>query len=139
VDLLFDRLLHAHQILPNMSFVNADGQAMPFLPASFDLVLHYTAISSVLDKDVRRNICAEMFRVLKPNGMILSYDFWLNPTNHQTNGIRPVQRFASFSRIAFMNFTRSLLRLRSHAASFRFPGCWPCSSKVSRYSTLTTW
>jgi len=30
-----------------------------------------------------------MLRVLKPNGIILWYDFWLNPTNPQTRGIRP--------------------------------------------------
>ena len=30
-----------------------------------------------------------MIRVLHPGGMILWYDFWLNPTNPQTRGIRP--------------------------------------------------
>jgi hypothetical protein len=30
-----------------------------------------------------------MLRVVKPNGLILSYDFWWNPTNRQTRGLRP--------------------------------------------------
>jgi hypothetical protein len=30
-----------------------------------------------------------MLRVVRPSGMILSYNFWLNPTNPQTRGIRP--------------------------------------------------
>ena len=55
-----------------------------------------TAISSILDSEIRRNICADMLRVLrspdpasgKPGGMILWYDFWLNPTNPQTRGVR---------------------------------------------------
>ena len=91
VDLLFDRLLQAHKILPGSKFANADGQALPFPDRTFDMVLQFTAISSILDPDVRGNICADMLRVLKPGGMILSYDFWLNPTNPQTHGIRPAE------------------------------------------------
>jgi len=91
VDLLFDRLLHAHHILPTSGFANADGQNLPYPSKTFDLVLQYTAISSILDVEIRRNICADMLRVLKPGGMILSYDFWLNPTNPQTRGIRPAE------------------------------------------------
>jgi hypothetical protein len=30
-----------------------------------------------------------MLRVLKPGGSILWYDFWLNPANKRTRGIRP--------------------------------------------------
>jgi ubiquinone/menaquinone biosynthesis C-methylase UbiE len=89
VDLLFDRLLHAHSILPGSGFTNADGQVLPFPSAAFDLVQQYTAVSSILDPGMRRNICADMLRVLKPSGLILWYDFWLNPTNPQTRGIRP--------------------------------------------------
>jgi ubiquinone/menaquinone biosynthesis C-methylase UbiE len=91
VDLLFERLLHAHEILPGSGFANADGQSLPFPARAFDLVLQYTAISSILDPDLRRNICADMLRVLKPGGMILSYDFWLNPTNKHTRGLRPAE------------------------------------------------
>ncbi len=91
VDLLLDRLLHAHHLLPGSGFANADGQSLPYLSRTFDLVLQYTAISSILDPEIRRNICADMLRVLKPGGMILSYDFWLNPANPQTHGIRPAE------------------------------------------------
>jgi SAM-dependent methyltransferase len=95
VDLLFDRLLHAHHILPSSGFANADGQSLPYPSKTFDLVLQSTAISSILDPNIRRNICADMLRVLrspdpgsgKPGGLILWYDFWLNPTNPQTRGL----------------------------------------------------
>lgn len=97
VDLLFDRLHHAHHILSGSGFANADGQALPFPAQTFDLVLQSTAISSILDEELRTTICADMLRVLrrpdpvsgKPGGMILSYDFWLNPTNPQTRGVTP--------------------------------------------------
>jgi len=91
VDLLFDRLQHAHHILPSSGFANADGQSLPYPSKTFDLVLQYTAISSILDPEIRRKICADMLRVVRPGGMILSYDFWLNPTNPQTRGIRPAE------------------------------------------------
>jgi ubiquinone/menaquinone biosynthesis C-methylase UbiE len=89
VDLLFDRLHDAGDILPGSHFANADGSHLPFPDGSFDVVLQYTALSSILDQQLRRAISADMLRVLRPSGLILSYDFWLNPTNLQTRGIRP--------------------------------------------------
>jgi len=91
VDLLYGRLLHAKKRLPSNPLFNADGQNLPFPSASFDIVMQYTALSSILDDGVKANICCEMIRALKPGGLILSYDFWLNPTNPQTRGIRPAE------------------------------------------------
>jgi ubiquinone/menaquinone biosynthesis C-methylase UbiE len=89
VDLLHDRLDVAHKRLPGSHLMNADGQYLPFPPRSFDLVMQYTALSSILDPEIRLRIGCEMMRVLKNKGLVLWYDFWLNPTNPQTHGIRP--------------------------------------------------
>jgi SAM-dependent methyltransferase len=86
IDLIFDRLLAARYILSGSRFANADGQSLPFPAQTFELVLQSTAISSILDLEIRRKVCADMLRVLKPDGLILSYDFWWNPTNKQTLG-----------------------------------------------------
>lgn len=86
IDLLHYRLQEARQSLPEASLLNANGQLLPFLSNSFDLVLQYTAISSMLDRDLRREVCLELLRVVRPDGLIISYDFWLNPTNKQTLG-----------------------------------------------------
>jgi SAM-dependent methyltransferase len=91
MDLLVDRLVDAHEQLSASHFVNADGQSIPYPSRSFDVVLQYTALSSILDPQIRQRVAQEMLRILKPNGMILSYDFWLNPTNPQTRGIRPAE------------------------------------------------
>jgi len=40
VDLLFDRLFHAHRRLPGSGFANADGQSLPYPSETFDLILH---------------------------------------------------------------------------------------------------
>ena len=53
--------------------------------------MQYTVFSSVLDDSVKANLALEMLRVLRPDGMIIWYDFWLNPTNPQTRGIRPAE------------------------------------------------
>jgi ubiquinone/menaquinone biosynthesis C-methylase UbiE len=82
--------------LPGTHFLQADGSQLPLREHTFDLVLQYTAISSILDPDLRQRMCAEMLRVLKPEGLILSYDFWLNPTNKQTRGLKLSEIHSSF-------------------------------------------
>ena len=48
-----------------------------------------------------------MMRVVKAGGLILSYDFWLNPTNPQTRGIRPseIRRLFPGCRFEFQRIT----------------------------------
>jgi SAM-dependent methyltransferase len=88
-DLLPSRVQAAHRLIPNVPITCADGQRLPYKTGSFDLVLQYTVLSSVLDCEVKANMAREMLRVLRvPGGRILWYDFWLNPTNPQTRGIR---------------------------------------------------
>jgi SAM-dependent methyltransferase len=90
-DLLPDRLKDAHRKLPGLPLACADGQNLPYAAANFDLVMQYTAFSSILDQTVKANLAGEMMRVLKPEGLVLWYDFWLNPSNPQTKGIRPAE------------------------------------------------
>lgn len=90
-DLLPDRVREAHERLPHLPLACADGQNLPYPAGSFDLAMQYTAFSSVLNEQVKANLAREMMRVLKPGGRILWYDFWLNPTNPQTRGIRPAE------------------------------------------------
>jgi len=87
VDLLLDRLEQASADLKGCSWINAYGQSLPFQAETFDMLLQFTAYSSILDFDIRKDMAAEMLRVLKPGGNILWYDFIWNPTNPQTRGI----------------------------------------------------
>lgn len=89
IDLLADRLTIAHSHIHLANLSNADGQCLPYLLGSFDLIVQFTAFSSILDPQVKHNMAAEMLRVLKPGGALIWYDFWWNPTNKQTKGIRP--------------------------------------------------
>jgi SAM-dependent methyltransferase len=107
IDLLPDRLSAAKNKLPGSPLVNADGSRLPFPDSSFDLILQFTALSSILDLSLRRDIARDMLRLLRPTGLILSYDFWLNPTNRQTHGLRPVEIRELFPncQIAFQRIT----------------------------------
>jgi ubiquinone/menaquinone biosynthesis C-methylase UbiE len=89
IDLLADRVKRAHRRLAHLPIAVADGQQLPFRSGVFDLVVQYTAFSSILDAGIKQRVAHEMQRVLhKSGGAILWYDFWLNPTNKQTQGIR---------------------------------------------------
>lgn len=91
IDLLHHRVQLAHEKSPSFSVACSDGQQLPFPAKSFNMVLQFTAFSSMSDDHVRKNVAKEMLRVLKPNGLILWYDFWLNPFNRQTHAIRPAE------------------------------------------------
>lgn len=90
-ELLFDRVQTAHHALVASPLVCADGQNLPYPAQSFDLTMQFTVFSSILDEEVRMRVARELLRVTRPHGMILSYDFWLNPANRQTRGIRQAE------------------------------------------------
>jgi ubiquinone/menaquinone biosynthesis C-methylase UbiE len=91
IDLLPARLTSARHLSPHFSFIQGDGSHLPFPNDVFDMVMQFTVFSSVLDDPFRMRIATEMLRVLKPDGLIIWYDFWLNPTNPATRGIRPAE------------------------------------------------
>jgi hypothetical protein len=88
VDLLHWRLMEARSITPQSPLVNADGRHLPYPDGCFDVVMQLTAFSSILDDQVRHEVAAEMLRVLASDGLILWYDFWVNPLNRETRGVR---------------------------------------------------
>ena len=101
IDLLENKLQKAHGFLPHIGIACANGQNLPFRQHSFDLVTQYMAFSSILDDSVKAQLAAEMLRVVKPNGVILWYDFWINLTNRQTRGIRPSEIKTLFPNCAY--------------------------------------
>jgi len=91
IDILFDRLMVARDHFPISKFVNSDAQMLPYATKTFDLLLQFTAFSSILDIQVKKNMASEMMRMMKDDGAIIWYDFWWNPTNPQTSGIKPAE------------------------------------------------
>ena len=89
IDLLNTRVRTARERLPHLPLACGSGQRLPYPDRRFDLVLQFTVFSSILDEAIGYTVAREMLRVLKPGGLIVWYDFWLNPVNRQTKGIRP--------------------------------------------------
>lgn len=88
-ELLAERIRTARARLPELPLVCADGRRLPYAGGCFDLVLQYTVFSSVLDERIRAQLAGEMRRVLRPDGLVVWYDFWWNPLNRDTRGLRP--------------------------------------------------
>jgi 2-polyprenyl-3-methyl-5-hydroxy-6-metoxy-1,4-benzoquinol methylase len=88
VDLLESLVEFARKVPPEIDYRVLDASELPFDDSSFDLVTAFTMFSSVLDPTVRETIAREMRRVVKPDGALLVYDFWLNPVNSDTVPIR---------------------------------------------------
>jgi ubiquinone/menaquinone biosynthesis C-methylase UbiE len=62
--------------------------AVPLRGASCDLVAQFTVFTSILEPDFKRQVASEMLRVIKPNGLILWYDFsFNNPKNSDVRGV----------------------------------------------------
>jgi ubiquinone/menaquinone biosynthesis C-methylase UbiE len=106
IDLLVDRIEIARQSYPNIDFQTANAEYLRFPDHSFDLILMFTVISSILDPRMAVNVAGELRRVLKPGGAVLWYDFrYDNPRNLHVRGITK----ADIKRL-FPNFE---LRLRT--------------------------
>lgn len=94
-DLLAERVAVAGRLLPHVTLSASDGRYLPYPDCSFDLCLQFTMFSSITDEAICYTVANDMLRVIKPTGMILWYDFWTNPLNKATRGIRyhDIQRY----------------------------------------------
>ena len=134
-DLILERVYMAHHILPHLPVICADGQHLPYASASFDLALQYTVFTSILDMQTKRNLAQEMLRVLKPGGLILWYDFWLNPSNPQTRGIRPAEIRSLF---AGCRFTFKRITLAPPVARRLVPFSWLLCAFLEKLKIFNT-
>lgn len=74
VELMPNRARAAMERYPALDVHVGSATEMPFDDGVFDLVTQFTCLSSVLDPAVRSAIGAEMVRVTRPGGAILSVD-----------------------------------------------------------------
>jgi SAM-dependent methyltransferase len=89
IELRSEPVEYALTLNPNLDIRCGSADSLPWANNAFDMVSQHTVFTSILDYGVKKRVASEMLRVLKPHGIILWYDFWINPTNQQTHGIRP--------------------------------------------------
>jgi len=88
IDVLPERIETARQRLPKSEIVLGRAEKLNWSNSFFDLVFQFTLFSSVVSAKARREMAAEVWRVLKPGGYFVSFDyFWANPNNPSTIGI----------------------------------------------------
>lgn len=76
--------LHGVELSPHRAEVAAqlgladvllvDGEKLPYKDSSFDIVIQNVVFSSIIDESARVSLADEIFRVLKPGGLIIWYD-----------------------------------------------------------------
>lgn len=85
IDLLADRIETAKRISPNIEFLCGNAEKLPYSDESFDIVMQFTVFTSIFDPEMKRNIAHEMLRVLKPDGIIIWYDYHVNNPRNPTS------------------------------------------------------
>lgn len=89
IDLLPDRIAAARRVCPpELALHCREASNLEGLGA-FDIVMQSTVFTSILDAGMKRQIASEMLRVVRPQGLIVWYDFHMNnPANADVRGIR---------------------------------------------------
>jgi len=65
-----------------------DAMALPYAPASFDLVLQSTVFTPLLDDAFQQRLAGRMWQWLRPGGAVLWYDFTFdNPRNRHVRAV----------------------------------------------------
>jgi SAM-dependent methyltransferase len=93
VDLLPDRMAKARALCPEGVKIQCGSAAKLAYPdETFDIVLQSTVFTSVLNDDIKRQMAAEMIRVVKGKGLILWYDYHVNnPWNPDVQGVKKAE------------------------------------------------
>ena len=88
IDLMEDRIEYARQLYPAIEWRVGSAHQLPYSDATFDLVISSVVFSSLLSESLQQQIADEMWRVRKPGGWLLFYDFmYSNPRNSAVRGI----------------------------------------------------
>jgi SAM-dependent methyltransferase len=132
-ELLAARAERARSQLPAATrLFEGDALALPFAPASFDIVLQSTVFSSLLDQAFAQRLAARMWDWVRPGGAVLWYDFiYDNPRNRDVRGVAlgEVRRLFPQGRIDVRRVTlapplsRRIVRL--HPGAYRWLNALP--------------
>jgi ubiquinone/menaquinone biosynthesis C-methylase UbiE len=136
-DRLCDRRDNSGNLMrPGADIRIGDASTLPWPAASFDIVLLSTVFSSILNLEMRQAIACEIERVLRPDGVVLWYDFFVNnPANPSVRGVR-----AAEIRALFPDFRVRLQRvtLAPPIARRLVTVSWLCALALERTTVFNT-
>jgi len=86
-ELLEDRFQELKKNYPEINIFPGDARELPFTD-KFDVVFQSTVFTSILDFSFKKELASKMWKMVKPGGIILWYDFiYNNPKNKDVKGI----------------------------------------------------
>jgi SAM-dependent methyltransferase len=89
IDLLEERIEKARELNPSIDFRCGDASNLPYEDHFFDIVMQFTVFTSILDSGMKEGIASEMLRLLKADGTIIWYDYYVNnPWNADVKGVK---------------------------------------------------
>jgi SAM-dependent methyltransferase len=136
IDLDDARIQECRERLPGVDARAGNAAQLPWPDGSFDLVSQLTVFTSILDARLRRDIAAEMLRVLRPGGSVIWYDFVFdNPRNPQVRGVRRREIAALFPGCR-LDLRRSTLA--PPIVRRLVPISWSAASLLERLQILNT-
>ena len=99
VELLPERAEQARRLSPHgVNVLCGNAASLAFPDGTFDLVVQSTVFTSMQDTGLKRQVAAEMARLVRPSGLILWYDFRVNnPWNPDVTGVRKKEILELFS------------------------------------------
>lgn len=97
IDVDARKVAQARRALRDVHVAVADGALLPYRDSAFDMAFAFTAFSAMRDADVRRRAASQAMRVLRPGGLLIVYDFWINPLNPRVRPLRPAELRALFA------------------------------------------
>lgn len=88
-ELLPDRVMNARESLPDsIKILAGDALDLDIADSSFDVVFQSLVFTSLLDDDYQNALALKLWRIVKPGGGLLWYDFvYNNPSNKDVRGI----------------------------------------------------
>ena len=98
IELLSERVAEAIELCPqSMEIQQGNAAKLQFPDNAFDVVVQSTVFTSVLDAQIKRQMASEMRRVLRPDGIIIWYDYFVNnPRNPDVRGVKRREIHAIF-------------------------------------------
>jgi ubiquinone/menaquinone biosynthesis C-methylase UbiE len=71
-------LARSRELLPQAQLVQCDGLTLPFASASIDAVLLFALLTCIPETHIQKQLLAEIYRVLRPGGIIYISDLLIN-------------------------------------------------------------
>ncbi len=131
LDLLVERVCMARNRFPEISFDQANAEALPFPDGAFDLVLVFTVFSSILSREMTLNVASQARRVLRSGGAIIWYDVrFNNPFNPNVRGVTRSGIRRLFPQFALRQQTVTLVPQLARRLGVFAPRLYPLLARV---------